>query len=485
LEGRFGVFSLTIEPELGQRKLLSIDQISSELAERKVSSASLVEEDLRRISELNSKMRLFITITSERARSAAKESDRRIASFKKLGRLDGVPIAIKDNFFIKGIRCTAGSKILSDYVPEYTSPGVERLEESGAVIVGTTNLHEFASGVTNVNPYYGAARNPWDIERITGGSSGGSAAAVAAGLAFAALGTDTSGSVRIPASLCGVVGLKPTFGLISTRGTIPLSSSLDHVGVLSRTCVDAAILLNSLAWYDELDPISVKAPKAHDYYKEALDSQKHRGKIGVARKYFLDLVDNEVRDAFEKAVSELRSLGFETAEVEIPNISHSPEIWAPIRFSEATAYHLKWLESRPNDYGEDVRQKLERGKEIKAFQYISAKREALEFRSSTVKMFEELDALVTPTTPIAAPKIGQTSVTLGSSEVDVYTALVRQTQPFNVTGLPAVSVPMGLSKKERLPLGLQIVGNLFDEGTILGIGITYEQKYGKLGASLA
>jgi aspartyl-tRNA(Asn)/glutamyl-tRNA(Gln) amidotransferase subunit A len=472
-------FSLTSESEMEQTRPGTIDAISNELDRGKLSSSSLTEECLKRILEFNPKMRLFITITEDRARTRAKESDNRIADSKKLGRLDGVPVAIKDNFFIKGIRCTAGSKILSDYVPEYTAPAVERLEDAGAVIVGTTNLHEFASGATNINPFYGTTLNPWDLERITGGSSGGSAAAVALGLAFAALGTDTSGSVRIPASLCGVIGLKPTFGLISTRGTIPLSTSLDHVGILTRFCLDAAIVLDLLAGYDELDPNSVRAPRSPHYFEEAKKAQDTHHKIGIPRKYFLDFLSDEVRACFDKTVLELRSLGFEIGEVDIPNIEHSNAIWSAIRFSEAAAFHQRWFESRPNDYGEDVRWKLERGKEFSAIQYILARKESSEFRKTMTEAFGQFDALVTPTTPIEAPKINEPNVSLGSSQTDVYTALVRQTQPFNVTGLPAVSVPMGFSR-DGLPLGLQIVGRAFEEATIMGIGSAYERKFRKI-----
>ena len=470
---------MTIEAEMQGNGLVTIDQISEEMNERKISSSSLVEEDLRRIHHLNPQMKLFITITADKARASAKQTDSRLAISKRLGRLDGIPVAIKDNFFIQGVRCTAGSKILSDFVPDYSAPTVERLEEAGAAIVGTTNLHEFASGVTSVNPYYGTARNPWNTERITGGSSGGSAAAVAAGLAFAALGTDTSGSVRIPASLCGVVGLKPTFGLVSTRGTIPLSTSLDHVGVLTRTCLDAAVLLDSLAGFDERDPTSVRTTRKYNYFQESISARDKGHKVGVPRNYFLDGLDQDVSNAFEKVVIELGSLGFELDDIEIPNIDRSAEIWAPIRFSEATAYHLSWLESRPRDYSEDVRRKLERGKEFSAVQYISAKSKASEFRSASIKTFGQFDAIITPTTPVPAPKIGETNVPLGTSQTDVYTALVRQTLPFNVSGLPAVSVPMGVSR-DGLPLGLQIIGKLFDEATILGIGSAYEQKFRKI-----
>jgi aspartyl-tRNA(Asn)/glutamyl-tRNA(Gln) amidotransferase subunit A len=464
-------------------KPATIQLVSEQIATGKISSSLLTDELLKKIFNLNQRINLFITITDEKARKSAKETDKRVASPSKrvISRLDGIPIAIKDNFFIRGVRCTAGSKILSNFVPEYSAPVVEKLEKAGAVILGTTNLHEFASGVTNVNPHYGTARNPCHTDRITGGSSGGSAAVVAAGLAFAALGTDTSGSVRIPASLCGVVGLKPTYGLVSTRNTIPLAPSLDHVGILTRSCVDAAIVLELVSGYDELDPNSVKAPGKYDYVQQTLrarDDNLHY-KIGVPRNsMFLEPLSEEVHEAFEKVKINLRSLGFELGEVEIPSVEVYRETWAPIRFSEASAYHDLWLKSRPGDYGEDVRRMLERGREFSGVEYIKAKKQATELRKNMMKILEDLDAIITPTTPIPAPKISETDVSIGSFKTDIYSTLVRQTLPFNVTGLPAVSIPMGLSK-HGLPFGLQIVGKEFDEGTILGIGSAYEKKFGR------
>ena len=462
----------------------TIDRISGLLHNKEISSSTLTNEYLLRISQQNPRFNLYITITNEIALRSAIETDNRFSSSNSLGKLDGIPIAIKDNFFIKGVRCTAGSKILYSFVPDYTATSVERLERSGAVLLGTTNLHEFASGVTTVNPHFGAARNPWGEERICGGSSGGSAAAVAAGLAAAALGTDTAGSVRIPASLCGVVGLKPTYGLVSTRGTIPLSFSLDHVGVLSQSCLDAAIVLDSIAGYDERDQYSIRSPDRHEYYEETFNSRNQRPKIGIPRKYFLDIIDDQLRNAFETAISDIRTLGHELTDLDIPNIERIEEIWAPIRFSEASAYHDSWLRERPNDYGEDVRTKLERGREFRAVEYLLAKKKAVEFREGLLKAMEDLDAFITPTTPIPAPKIAQENVSIGSIKRDVYSIMVRQTLPFNVSGFPAVSLPMGLTN-EGLPLGLQITGRPFEESTILGIGRAYEMKFGKVGPAPA
>ena len=456
---------------------LTIEQVSEKISRSEISPVLLTEEHLKRIDASNPRLKLFITVLHERARVSARHSEERISSSRYLGRLDGVPIGIKDIIFIRGVRCTAGSKILSDFVPEYSSPVVEKLEQSGAVILGTMNLHEFASGVTTVNPYHGTARNPWDEERITGGSSGGSAAAVAAGLAFAALGTDTSGSVRIPASLCGVVGLKATYGLVSTRGTIPLAQSFDHVGILARSCSDAALILQCISGYDEEDRGSVKPPEKFDYFEEA--RQSVRGlKIGVPRKYFFDLVDDEVEDAFENAVKNLRSLGLVVEDVEILGIEQVRDVWAAIRLSEASAYHKNWLEARPGDYGEDVRQMLERGTKFTAVEYIARRKQAAELRNNMIKVLETCSAFITPTTPILAPRIGAKMVSIKGAEVDVYSMLSKLTLPFNVTGLPALSLPVGLSK-EGLPLALQIAGGPFNEGKILSIGRAYEEEFGK------
>ncbi|MHB1909130.1 MAG: amidase [Nitrososphaerales archaeon] len=451
--------------------------ISNPPAKEKISSYSVTEELLNKISKVNPKLKLFITITGERAQSAARNSDQRK---ELLGELDGIPIAIKDNFFIKGVRCTAGSKILSDFVPDFDAPAVEKLEQAGAVILGTTNLHEFASGVTTANPYYGFARNPWKIDRICGGSSGGSAGAVAAGLCYAALGTDTSGSVRIPASLCGVVGLKPTFGLVSTRGTIPLSFSLDHVGILARNCVDAAIILDIIACYDPQDPVSVKSSKPNAYKEETINESGRMHKIGIPKKFFLDILDEEVLSAFEQSTNQFRSLGYELSQVDIPDVENCESIWAPIRFSEASSYHYNWTQTRRSDYSDEILRKLDRGKDYSAIQYLLAKKEAREFRKKMVEAMDGFDAFISPTTTIPAPKIGEEKVVIGSKELEVYSALVRLTLPYNVSGLPALSVPMGLSR-EGLPLGLQIAGRPFEESTILGIGSSYEEKFPKIG----
>ena len=455
----------------------TIEQVSEKISKSEISPVLLTEEHLKRIDVLNPRLKLFITVLHERARVRAKESEERISSFRYLGRLDGVPIGIKDIIFIRGVRCTAGSKILSDFVPEYSSPVVENLEKSGVVILGTMNLHEFASGVTTVNPYYGTARNPWDEERITGGSSGGSAAAVAAGVAFATLGTDTSGSVRIPGSLCGVVGLKATYGLVSTRGSIPLAQSFDHIGILARSCSDVALVLQCISGYDDQDRGSVKPPKNFDYFEEAHQSVQGL-KVGIPRKYFFDLVDGEVEDAFENAVKNLRSLGLMVEDVEIQGIEQVRDIWAPIRLSEASAYHKNWLETRPGDYGEDVRQMLEKGTKFSAVEYLTRRKQAADLRNNMIKVLETCSVFITPTTPIPAPRIGAKTVSMGGAEVEVYSVLSRLTLPFNVTGLPALSLPIGLSK-EGLPLALQIAGGPFNEGKILSIGRAYEEKFGK------
>jgi aspartyl-tRNA(Asn)/glutamyl-tRNA(Gln) amidotransferase subunit A len=247
---------------------------------------------------------------------------------------------------------------------------------------------------------------------------------------------------------------------------------------LARNCPDVAIVLDVISGYDNQDPSSVKAPRKFEYFEETLKARGNRNRIGVLRDYFLESVSDEVRALFEKAINGLRSLGFELVDAQIPNVENSGAIWAPIRFSEASAYHEAWLKERTNDYGSDVRSKLERGKEYSAIQYVLAKRKAIEFKAQMGKVFDQFEALISPTVPVQAPKIGEATVSIGSKEIDVYSALVRQTQPFNVSGFPSVSIPMGLSLNDHLPLGLQIAGRPFEEATILGIGSAYEQKYG-------
>jgi aspartyl-tRNA(Asn)/glutamyl-tRNA(Gln) amidotransferase subunit A len=435
---------------------------------------ALTGDLLGRIGRINPKINCFITVLGESALAEAKQSESRFNNGSPLGPLDGVPVAIKDIFYIKGVRCTAGSRILANNVAQYDSPVVTKLRESGAVLIGTTNLHEFACGTTSDNPHYGPVRNPWDLEKDAGGSSGGSAAAVASGLAGGAIGTDTGGSVRIPASLCGVLGLKPTYGRVSRLGVVPLASSFDTVGSLTSSAWDAAALLKAIAGHDPTD-ITTTDVEVPDYLAD-LRTPIDSARVGVPKKYFHDFLDPGVAGVFDSFVDRLRQIGCKVEDVDLDGIEDAYSLWVPIRRGEATAFHLRWLESVPELYAPDVRRLLELGKEVSAVEYIGA----VNARPSLMQRFsnsiQDLDAVIVPTTCIPAPKLGSTKVVVGGKEMDTYSGLNRLCLPFNVVGFPALSVPAG--QADGLPVGVQLVGKLFDESTILRIASAYEANFG-------
>jgi aspartyl-tRNA(Asn)/glutamyl-tRNA(Gln) amidotransferase subunit A len=431
---------------------------------------------LDRIEGLGRSLNCFITVLGGSALKAAEESERRHRAGAPLGPLDGVPIAVKDVFYIAGVRCTAGSKILANNIAGYDATAVRLLKEQGAVLVGTTNMHEFAAGVTSDNPHFGPVRNPWDKERVAGGSSGGSAVAVATGMAAAAIGTDTAGSVRIPAALCGIIGFKPTYGRASRIGVIPLAASLDTVGVLAKCAWDAAALLQAITGHDKSDITSVDEPVPN--YVESLSDPFPGARIGVARPYFHDDVDPRVEENFEGFASHLREIGCTTGEVDLGPVQEVYDKWLIIRRAEATAFHQRWLDSVPELYGADVKRLLELGRDIRAVDYVNA----INSRPAIIERFsramDKFDFLIAPTTSIPAPKIGQSATTINGKEVSVYSALNRLTLPFNYVGFPAATFPSGLV--DGLPLGVQIVGKLFDEAAVLRLARAYEERFGLL-----
>jgi aspartyl-tRNA(Asn)/glutamyl-tRNA(Gln) amidotransferase subunit A len=390
--------------------------------------------------------------------------------------LDGVPIAVKDVFFISGVRCTAGSKILAGNIAAYDAPVVKYLKDGGAVLVGTTNMHEFAAGVTSENPHYGPVRNPWDETRVAGGSSGGSAVAIATGMAEGAIGTDTAGSVRIPAALCGVMGFKPTYGRVSRLGVVPLASSLDTVGVLALTAWDTAAMLQTMTRQDRSDLTTVDEPVPD--YIGPLSAPYSGARLGVVRQYFHDTLDPRVEENFTSFVSSLRGIGYsvEEADLEGVQVQDVYDRWVLIRRAEATAFHQRWLQSSPELYGDDVRKLLELGRGVPAVDYINA----LNARPAIIERFSDVmkrfDFLLAPTTCAPAPVIGEANLLIRGKAITTYSALNRLTLPFNYVGFPAVSVPSGLA--DGLPLGVQIVGRLFDEVGLLRIAHAYEQKFG-------
>jgi aspartyl-tRNA(Asn)/glutamyl-tRNA(Gln) amidotransferase subunit A len=448
----------------------SIEEVARLYRKRKLSPVDVTKLMLARIEQLNPKLNAYITVTAEQALAQAKKSEAELFAprgrkgHRDRGPLHGIPISLKDNIYTKDIRTTAGSKILKDFVPLHDAVVWAKLKEAGAILLGKTNLHEFAYGVSTNNPHYGPARNPWDLACIPGGSSGGSAAAVAAGLCYGSIGTDTGGSIRIPASLCGIVGVKPGIGRVSAEGVVPLSPRLDFVGPLARTVADAALLL---------DPIFVRGKKEPRLSSQQKLSPRpfRKFRLGLPKELFFDVLPEHVQFRFEEAVQDLESNGATLTEVSIPLLSETEEAGNHIAWPEATHYHQQagWFPAHSAEYGEDVRVRLEMGTRIPATAYL----EALETRDKFIQQFHVamadagIDALIAPTTPIAAPLLGEESTRIGDENHPTRALLLRLNRPANLAGIPALSVPCGLTA--GLPVGLQLIGAVTDELLLLRI----------------
>jgi len=444
-------------------------QAARSLRERGVSSAELTQAALERIERLNPALNAFLSVLPERAAERAAEADRELASGVDRGPLHGIPVALKDLFAMRGVRLTGGGIIYND-VPEGNAAVVEKLEAAGAVIVGTLNLHELAYGVTSENPHFGAVRNPWNRNHSTGGSSGGSGAAVAAGMVFAALGTDTGGSIRIPAAFCGTVGFKPTYGLVSRFGTLPLGFSLDHVGPLARTVRDAAAMLNAIAGYDSRDPASVRSPAA-DYVPEAGCSIRGL-RIGVPETFFFERLDDEVDLAVRGGIARAASLGAAVRPVHLPDMDEVNTLGQVVLLAEAAAVYEEHLNHRDR-FGADVLALLDQGRLLPATDYINAQRLRRKAQTDFYSVWSEVDCVITPTTPITAPLLGQKTVTLAGVDHEVRSVATRFTRCFNVLGLPAVSLPCALTRA-GLPVGLQIVAPPFEDRLALRVAAALE-----------
>lgn len=453
--------------------LQSISALSQLIQKKELSPVDLIEETLALIERLNPKLNAYLSVYADEALDAARRAESEIARGGYRGPLHGIPVSIKDIFAARGQRTTAGSKILADYVPDYDAAVIEKLKRAGAIIIGRTNLHEFALGTTTVNPHYGATRNPHDPGRIAGGSSGGSAVSVATGMAAASLGTDTGGSIRIPAALCGVVGLKPTFGRVSKFGVIPLAWSLDHVGPITRTARDAAILLETIAGYDRRDISSRDVPVPR--YSELLGREVRGARIGRPVDYFFDILTDEARRSFEQATAALAELGCELVEVQLPSAHLIESAYLHTSLAEAAAYHQANLRRRPADYGDDVRARLELGTSISPSAYLDGQRARRALLREFEAALELADALVTPTVPLPATLIGEEKVEIQGRSYNLRSLHLRLTCPFNLTGLPAISIPCG-STRQGLPLGIQIAGRRFDEERVLVLAHALESQ---------
>ncbi len=451
---------------------MTIREAAQALREHQISSVELTGAALVRIERLEGKLRAFITVTADRALSRARAADRALAAGEDRGPLHGIPIAVKDLFATRGIRTTGGSLLYKDFVPDYSATVVERLEAAGAVMLGKLNQHELAYGITSANPHFGAVANPWNLAHSPGGSSGGSGAAVATEMVYAAMGTDTGGSIRIPASFCGTVGLKPTYGRVSRYGVMPLGYSLDHIGPLARSVRDAALVLNAIAGPDPRDETSTRFPVV-DYVPE--DGCPVRGlRIGFPSNFYFDRVDAEVESSVRGALARAAALGAIVKPVTVPDIAALNAVARVILLAEASAA-LEPLLANRECLGSDVRALLDQGRLIPATDYLNAQRLRRRMRAEFARIWSGVDCLITPTTPNMAPRTGETTVRLGGSDEDVRLATTRFVRAVNLLGLPALSIPCGLSAS-GLPVGLQIIAPEFQEELMLRVGAALEDS---------
>lgn len=453
---------------------LSITQAAQALRAKEVSPLELTDAYLQRIEQLNPRVNAYITVTAERAREDAQRATEELVAGKARGPLHGIPVAHKDLYETAGIRTTGGSRIHANHIPNADSTVARKLREAGTILLGKLNTHEYAYGVTTNNPHFGPTRNPWDLERIPAGSSGGSGAAIAAGLATAATGSDTGGSIRMPASVCGVVGLKPTYGRVSKAGVLPLSYRFDHTGPLTRTVEDAALMLNAIAGYDPADATSLRVPV--DDATAGIGKGIGSLRVGVPRGYFFDELEDGIAAALELAIEELVRLGAKVRDIEIPGVAEGVQGLFGFVLAEAQEIHADSIKNRPQDFGADLREILcSTAPDSAALMSGMRACEALTVTMRTA--LETVDVLVTPTTPITAARIGEDMVRYGNVEEPLLMAMIRCTAPFNGTHLPALSLPCGFTPT-GLPMGLQIVGRPFDEATVIRVGHAYEQATG-------
>jgi aspartyl-tRNA(Asn)/glutamyl-tRNA(Gln) amidotransferase subunit A len=452
-----------------QLTYLSIDEASRLLARKEISPVELTRACLERIERIDPLIDSFITIVPWIAMEQARQAEAELLRGERRGPLHGIPIALKDLYETAGIQTTAGSRHFAEYVPEIDAVSVQKLYGSGAILLGKLNMHEIALGVTNENPHFGICHNPWDLERMTGGSSGGSAAALAAGLCLGSLGSDTGGSIRIPASLCGIVGLKPTYGRVSLRGIMPLSWNLDHAGPMARQVVDVAHLLQVIAGYDADDPYSSDVP-AGDYLT-SLEAGIHGWRIALLVGEYVAEAETKVLTAVRQAASVMENLGARVEEVDLPYLLQAAQANSVMVTSDAAAVYQDWVKNGPEDFGIDVLKRLLTGAAYSSTEYIQARRTQTLAKRRMEAFFKQYDLLILPTTPLLAPPLQALDA------VERARQLTRFTAPFNLTGVPAISLPCGFVRdgKADLPVGLQMVAPAWGEVRLLRAAYAYEQ----------
>ncbi len=440
-----------------------------------VSSVELTRECLRRMERLQPALNAMITVTGESALAEAQRMDRERRDGMDRGPLHGIPIVHKDLFCTKGLRTTAGSLLYDQYVPNFDACVVERLREAGTVLLGKAHLHELAYGITSNNPHHGPARNPWDTTRIPGGSSGGSAIAVATGMAMLATGTDTGGSIRVPASFCGVTGLKPTYGRVSRFGVLPLAFSLDHVGPLALTVRDCALALSAMAGHDPRDPSSSQQPVPQFTPPEDVDIKGLR--IGIPDNFYFEKIDSSVDNAVHFMAYRAEDLGAKLVPLRVPDGVQLNVISQVTLLSEAAAVHEPYLRRQPAKYSGEAKTLLDMGRLISATDYLQAQRLRARIRGVYANLFQNVDCLLVPATPMTAPRIGQSEVQINGETEDTRLAATRLLRGINALGLPALSIPAGFTN-QGLPIGLQLIGRPFEEALLLQIGAALEDATG-------
>ena len=451
---------------------MSAGDLSKLVQSKEISPVEIIEAHLTRIDATEPVLNSFITLLADQARKSARQAEKDIQAGRYKGPLHGIPVALKDLYNTGGVRTTSGSRIFDTFIPTEDCTVAAKFHQAGAILLGKLNMHQFAYGPTGENPDYGHMHNPWNPDMVTGGSSGGSGSAASAGQCTITTGSDTGGSIRIPAALCGIVGLKPTYGLVSRYGLSSLSWSLDHPGPMTRTVEDTAITMNVIAGHDPKDVASAKVDIPD--YTSALTGDVKGLRIGIVKEYFEAPLDPQVRKAVMDAISLLESMGAEIKEVSYPMFNQSQAISSTVLMAEATAYHRDLLEKDGHQLYEPVRQRLEAGLFISAAEYLRAQQARSIFDQQGRRLLDEVDLLAGPTEPVTAPEILASKVMAGEQEVGVVGALTQYTRPYNINGFPAISVPCGFSD-DGMPIGLQLAGRPFDELTVLRAAHAYEQ----------
>ena len=451
---------------------LSIAETANRIWNDALSPVDVVQAYLDRIDQYDASYNAYQTVFREEALNAARQAEQDIRSGHYRGPLHGIPIGVKDLVYTKGGRTTAGSLVMADFVPDFDATIIEKLQAAGAIILGKTSVHEFAYGPTGVNPHYGTPRNPWGQDRLPGGSSSGSGVALAAGLTAGAIGSDTGGSIRIPAALCGIVGIKATYGRVSRYGVVGLSWTLDHLGPMTRTVEDAGLMLNGLAGHDPKDPASADLP-VPDFTAGLRDGVSGL-RVGVLRDYFFRSLDPDVQLAVEEAVRVLERQGAQIRDVTFPLASQIAVINSPIIQSEAATYHLPKLRNNWEQLSTKLRARLLPGLAVTADIYLNAQRARALVVQQCLELMQDVDVLLAPTEPVGAPRIDDEFVTIQGRTEGVVNTLTRLTRPFNLTGFPAISVPCGFTA-EGLPVGLQLASRPWEEATLLRAAFAYEQ----------